>query len=237
LEAQPRADEQTSTAGAVAEEARTVASSATSATQEVAHTAVEQATQVAGEAATQARDLLAQVKDEVSGQLESQTRRLAETLRSTAQELEGMAAGSGAGSTSHQLVQTLAGKGTQLADLIERQGPGGLVQSLQDLGRRRPGAFLLGAVAAGVAVGRMGRAARAAAGTSSPAPSYEAPSQGRPLAGATTGSSTSPGMSSGMGSAMGSGAATEGQDPMPPAPTQQDPMPTVVLPETGHRTQ
>lgn len=162
--------DQEGAASPLAQEARGVAGTASSATQDVAQTAREQATQVAGEAATRARDLLAQTKEELDEQLGQQTARLAGTIRSTALELEGMAAGADSRSTTHQLVQTVAQKGTRLADLIERQGPGGLVQSLQDLGRRRPGAFLLGAMAAGVAVGRVARAAHVASQERSGAP-------------------------------------------------------------------
>lgn len=210
-------------AATIAQEARGVATSATSATQDVAQTAKEQATQVAGEAATAARDLVAQAKDEVTAQAEQQTVRLASTLRSTAQELEGMAAGAGAGSTAQQLVQSIAGKGTQLADLIERQGPGGLVQSLQDLGRRHPGTFLLGAMAAGVAAGRLARAAKSAgtaqAGTTS-TPQASVGSQGRPLPGTAMGPGTATGSDLGYGTDPTAGTGH-----------------TVVLPETGHRTQ
>ena len=210
---------QEGTTAALAEEARAVASTATSATQDVAHTAMEQAGQVAGEAAARAKDLVGQAKDEVGVQVEEQTTRLAGTLRSTAQELESMASSAAPGSTAQQLVQGIAGKGIQLADAIEQQGPGGLVQSLQDLGRRRPGMFLLGAMAAGVAVGRLGRAAKSASGAPAGAPTPSAV-RSRPLPG--------PGTTMSSGVTMGTG--------LDPA-TGDDPMHTVVLPETGHRTQ
>jgi len=210
---------QEGTAAAIAQEARGVAASATSATQDVAQTAKEQATQVAGEATAHAKDLMAQAKDEVTVQVEQQTVRLAGTLRSTAQELQGMAVNADPGSTAQQVVQTLADKGTRLADVIEQRGPGGLVQSLQDLGRRRPGTFLLGAMAAGVVAGRFARAAKSAgttqsAPTSPPSAQPLPGTQGRPLPGTE---SLGPTMGSDLGYA-------------------EQPAHTVVLPETGHRT-
>jgi hypothetical protein len=54
-------------------------------------------------------------------------------------------------------VSRVADGGRQLADYLDRNGPEGVLQEVQDFARRRPGAFLATALAAGFVVGRLGK--------------------------------------------------------------------------------
>ncbi len=60
-----------------------------------------------------------------------------------------------------RLAQQLADRGEQIAEHISAQGPGGLVQDLRSFAARKPGTFLLGALAAGVVTGRVVKGATA----------------------------------------------------------------------------
>ena len=71
-------------------------------------------------------------------------------MRALAGETRDLGQGKGDPSgTVAGLVQQLADRGEQLADQISARGPGGLVQDLRSFAARKPGTFLLGALAAG----------------------------------------------------------------------------------------
>ena len=150
------------TASTAKDEASQTAHTAASAAGDVAGTAKEQAGHVAGEAVNQVRQLADEARSEASTQMSSATDKLSERIRSLAGEVrdlgEGKADGSG---TAAGLAQQLARTGEQLADHLAQAGPGGLVQDLRSFAARKPGTFLLGALAAGVATGRLVRGATA----------------------------------------------------------------------------
>lgn len=163
--AQQAAGETTSTAK---DEAARTAHTTAAAAGDVAGTAKEQAGQVAEEAVNQARQLVDQARSEASAQADSATQKLSETLRSLAGEVRDLSQGRSDGSgTVAGLAEQLAGSGERLADHLSQQGPGGLVQELRGFAARRPGTFLLGALAAGVATGRMVKGASGGSGSSS----------------------------------------------------------------------
>ncbi len=125
----------------------------------VAGTAVEQARQVGGETLARAGDLLGEAKDQARRQAETQTQRLAESLGRLRDQGRALAAGhpEEAGSlpdVAGQLVSRL----DQVAERMGNRGFDGTVNDLQRFARRRPGLFLLGAAATGLAVGRLVRA-------------------------------------------------------------------------------
>ncbi|AOT62361.1 MULTISPECIES: hypothetical protein [Streptomyces] len=144
------------------EQASATASRAGQAGREVAGSAAEQAKAVAGEARQQVgsavHDLRRRVRDEGRGQ----TERLAGTVRRWADDLEGMAGGAADDSPARGLVAQVADGGHRAADYLEEHGVDGLVGDLQDFARRRPGAFLGGAVLAGLVAGRVMKAGKAA---------------------------------------------------------------------------
>jgi hypothetical protein len=68
----------------------------------------------------------------------------------------------GESGTAQSLVQGAAQHADRAAGYLDGKQPGELLSDVQRLGRRRPGAFLLGAAIAGIAVGRLAGAAKRA---------------------------------------------------------------------------
>lgn len=151
------------TGQAAKEQASAAADRTGQAVGEVAGTAAEQAKAVAGEARQQAgsaiRDLRQRAVDEGQGQVE----RLATTVRQWADDLAGMAENASGDSPARSLATQAADGGRRAADYLDKNGVQGLIGDLQDFGRRRPGAFLGGAVLAGLVVGRLAKAGTKAA--------------------------------------------------------------------------
>jgi len=56
-------------------------------------------------------------------------------------------------------VQQASSKAGELAEWLEQRDPGTLLDEVRGLARRKPGTFLLGALAAGVVAGRLTRGA------------------------------------------------------------------------------
>src|SRR6476646_11857002 len=127
--------------------------------QRVAETASDQGAQVAREARAQARDLLGQARDQVNEQARSTQSQAADSLHSLAGELREMADGGERQGVASDLAAEAADRLGTLADWLGRREPGDLVAEVRKLARRRPGAFLLGAAAAGVLAGRLTRGA------------------------------------------------------------------------------
>jgi hypothetical protein len=123
---------------------------------EVKDTAAEQAQRVGAEAKTQARNVAADVRDRVSEQARTQNDKLVGGIRQTADQLDEMR-GDRADSPAATVVSRVADGGRQLADYLDRNGPEGVLREVQDFARRRPGAFLATALAAGFVVGRLGK--------------------------------------------------------------------------------
>ena len=67
------------------------------------------------------------------------------------------------------MVSRVADAGRQVADYLADRGPEGVLREVQDFARRRPGAFLATALAAGFVVGRLGKGiAKAGSGAGKP---------------------------------------------------------------------
>lgn len=74
-----------------------------------------------------------------------------------------MADGNGAqAGVAADLTKEAADKAKAIAAWLEQRDPGTILNDVRDLARRRPGAFLLGALLAGVAAGRLTRGVTAA---------------------------------------------------------------------------
>ena len=56
-----------------------------------------------------------------------------------------------------ELVGMLAARSRTFAAYLDQHGPERVVHELQDFARRRPGTFIVAAVAAGFVVGRLGK--------------------------------------------------------------------------------
>jgi hypothetical protein len=155
------------TASAAKDEAARTAQTAASAAGDVAETAREEVGKVAGEAVDQVRQLADQARSQAAEQADQATQALSHRVRALAGETRDLSRGQTDGSGAVAgLAAQLADAGEQLADYLAQQGPGGVVQEVRGFAARRPGAFLLGALAAGVVTGRLVKGATA--GSSSP---------------------------------------------------------------------
>jgi hypothetical protein len=149
--------------GSADAEQSTVKQAATQGTQaagqavsDVRSTAADQAQRVGAEARTQARTVVSDVRDKLGEQARTQNDRLVGTIRQTADHLDEMR-GDRDGTPAATVVQRVADGGRQLADYLDQHGPEGVLREVQDFARRRPGAFLATALAAGFVVGRLGK--------------------------------------------------------------------------------
>lgn len=139
------------------DQAKNVGQTAAEAGSQVASTATDQAKQVAQETQRQAKDLLDQGRTQVKGQVVSQQQKAAEGLTGLAQQLRGMADGSGSGAPgpAADLLQQVSGYVEQFADKLQNREPAELLDEVRSFARRKPGMFLLGAAAAGIVAGRL----------------------------------------------------------------------------------
>lgn len=152
-------DHETTDDQSTTEAARATASTAADEGRHLASTATDQAREVAGEAAQQARNVAREAHQQVTSTLEEQGRvqrdRLTETLHTVGGDLEQMS------QQSSGLAGQLAGEAAQRAraagSYLGSREPGQLLDDARRFARDRPGTFLLGALAAGVVVGRLTR--------------------------------------------------------------------------------
>ncbi|MFE4047771.1 hypothetical protein [Streptomyces sp. YIM B13518] len=154
-----------STGDKVKAETSATAGQAKQAAGQVAGTAAEQARTVVGEARQQAGTVVEDLRTRAIDEADGQTKRAAGTLRRWANDFSGLAAHAENDSPARGLAARAGDKGMRAADYLERQGVEGLVADLQGFARRRPGAFLGGALLAGLAVGRLAKAAQTASRT------------------------------------------------------------------------
>ena len=140
-------------------EAGQVKDTAAGAAQQVAGTAKDEASNVVGEAKAQASNLLDQVRGEAGSQVGNQKDRISSMAHSYAKELGSLASGSPQDGPVKDLVQDLSRRLGGAGHWIENHEPADVLDEVRRFARRRPGAFLLTAVAAGVVVGRLTRGA------------------------------------------------------------------------------
>ncbi len=146
------------TTQAAKDEAGSVGRTAQASGGQVAGTARDEGQRVASEAAGHARDLAGQTRDQVSSQVEAQQERAAGNLRSLGDELSSMAENSEESGLASELVGQASDRVHQVAGWLDDRQPQDLLEEVRTFARQRPGAFLLGAAVAGLAVGRLSRA-------------------------------------------------------------------------------
>lgn len=148
------------------EQAKEAAGTAAEQSKHVAGVAQQEAARVASEASSQLRGLVQQATSEVEEQSREQKARLATNVRTFADDLDSMRSqGQSQGQSSglaSQAVQQVAQQARDLATRLEGREPRELLEDVRRFARRRPGTFLLGALAAGVVAGRLTRAGKAA---------------------------------------------------------------------------
>jgi hypothetical protein len=161
-------------ATAVKDQASEAATTAAAKTSEVAGTATEGARQVASEASRQAgqltqealssaRNLVGEATGSLREQAGQQTERAASGLRTLSDQVRALAEGRpDEAGPAGDYVRQAGEKLQEVASRLESGGIEGALSDLQTFARRRPGVFLLGAAAAGFAVGRLVRGAQTA---------------------------------------------------------------------------
>jgi hypothetical protein len=151
------------TGASTTDKAKDTASTAADQGKQVAGTAKDEALNVAGTAAEQARTVVGDAKQQVTTQLNDQATtgrdKLSETLRTLGDDLQKMAQGEGPSQgMATDLAQQVSDRVRAFSSHLENREPAQLLDDARDFARRRPGTFLLGALAAGVVAGRMFRA-------------------------------------------------------------------------------
>jgi hypothetical protein len=124
---------------------------------EVAQTAADRAKDVAHEAKTQARNVVGQAQDQLREQASTQHRSLVNNLRSLGDQLTSMADRSEESGQAIDLVSEAGSRAHSVASWLDEREPGQLVDEVRSFARRKPGVFVLGALAAGVVAGRLTR--------------------------------------------------------------------------------
>lgn len=148
-------------AGTAKEQASAVAGTAKEQAGNVAGSAKEQAGNVLAEAKDQAGDLLSDLRRQLSEQSDTLRDRIAEFLTEAGSELEHMAGAGGRSGYATQLVRQVGDRASSWGSHLTNHGSADLLEQTRGFARRRPGAFVLGALVAGVAAGRLTRGAKA----------------------------------------------------------------------------
>ncbi|AEV85881.1 hypothetical protein ACWT_4862 [Actinoplanes sp. SE50] len=193
-------DQNSSKAAQVAAEGKQAAGQAVS---EVKDTAAEQVRRVGQEAGAQARNVAGEVRDKLGEHARAQNDKLVSGIRETADHLDEMR-GDRSGTPAAAVVSRVAEGGRQLADYLDRNGPEGVLAEVQDFARRRPGAFLATALAAGFVVGRLGKSVAKADEATGGKPAGDAYSSVTPSTAPTSSFATT--TSTDYASATGAGA-------------------------------
>lgn len=138
------------------DDAAQVAHAAHGAGIDVARTAKEEATHVVREATEQAHKVSDDVKARVRDEVRRQHKGIVDKTAAFAEELYTMA-GQQPNTPAQELVGLLAGRSSAFAAYLDQHGPEKVLDELHDFARRRPGTFIVAAVAAGFVVGRLSK--------------------------------------------------------------------------------
>ena len=133
---------------------------------EVAATAKQQVERVKGDVVEQGRTVVAEARTQVEAQAHGQSRQLADRLSRLGDEVRAL--GEGRPEDAETVAPYLSKAADAFYDVADRvygmaadvdeRGLGAVLDDVQAFARRRPGAFLAGAAAAGFALGRAIRA-------------------------------------------------------------------------------
>ncbi|HEX6249603.1 MAG TPA: hypothetical protein VFZ64_17175 [Nocardioidaceae bacterium] len=170
------------------DQAREAADTAADEGKHVAGVAKDEARSVLEDSKQQARTLLDEARAQVDEQSRGQRDRLVSTLRTFGDDVERMARGEQvSGGMAQDLARQVADRSREVSGRIDGREPSEILDEVRAFARRRPGTFLLGAVAAGVIAGRITRGAKDAgqngSGTSGPYDDVRGTASGVPTAG------------------------------------------------------
>ncbi|MFF4911004.1 hypothetical protein [Streptomyces sp. NPDC001260] len=140
-------------------EATATADQARQAAGQIKETVAEQGKAVVGEARHQAGRALDDLRSRTVAEAEEQARRAAGVLRQWSDDIGGLADHAPGDSPARSLAAQISDRGHRAAGYLEKQGVDGVLTDLRHFARRRPGAFLGGALLAGLAVGRLAKVA------------------------------------------------------------------------------
>ena len=194
----------------------------------VASSAREEAKHVADEVRNHAQEMMHEARGQVRQQAEQQTGNVGQALTHLGDQFRALGEGrpEDAGPVG-DYANRVADVVQQMGNRLSERGFDGSMQELQRYARRRPGAFLMGAAAAGFAASRMARGVRDASqssGSTTSAPRGTTSAPARPVSEATLPPPpvTSP---------------EHAGQPVPPAPDQAAPsIPGSAASDTGTAT-
>jgi uncharacterized protein YjbJ (UPF0337 family) len=160
------ADEAKDVASSVAERGGAVVQVAKQDARQLAGTVRERAGEVTGELSSQTKTLVHETRSQLEGQAKAGAERLATSFREFGEQAQALAEGrpEDAPTLTDYAFRAadscygVADKLHALAEDVETRGVTGVLEDVQGFARRRPGAFLLGAVAVGFGVGRLVKA-------------------------------------------------------------------------------
>lgn len=142
------------------EQAKQAAGTAADEGKHVAGVAKEEAQQVAAEAKNQARNVMSEARTQVEEQSRTQRDRLVDTLRTFSDDLEQMASQGDRSGMATDMARQVAERTRDLSSRLDGREPADILEDVRSFARRKPGMFLFGALAAGVAAGRLTRGAK-----------------------------------------------------------------------------
>jgi hypothetical protein len=151
-----------STVDTAKSEAANVKDTAAGAASGVKEVAKGEAAYVAQEAKYQTRNLVDRTRSELRGQARNQQSNLASKLNGWASELGSMASKSDESGPMTDLAGEASRRLGEFSHWLDNREPADLLDEVRRFARRRPGAFLFFAAAAGVVAGRLTRGAVAA---------------------------------------------------------------------------
>ncbi|GAA3029728.1 hypothetical protein [Actinokineospora globicatena] len=129
---------------------------------QVADTAAEGVKQVTAQARDQVGGMVDKGLDQVREQAKDTQRKAADGLHTIADHLDGLSEHSEQPGLVDNVVRETARRTRTAASWLSDREPGDLVEEVREFARRKPGAFLAGALAAGVLAGRLTRGLTAA---------------------------------------------------------------------------
>lgn len=146
------------TSAVAREQSRQVEGTAQDAASNVAGSAQERGRDVRRQAERHVRGIAGDAGEQLRGHAREETQRAGSALQAAGSQLQALAEGrvddAGVfGDYAQQAADTVS----RWADAIQDRGFDGLLDDMRSYGRRRPGAFLFGALAAGVIASRFGR--------------------------------------------------------------------------------
>ena len=201
-------DEASNMASSLAKQSSAVADTARQDGQRIMSDAKEQLGNLTEQARRELHDLIQQSQEEFAQRADEQTDKAATALRSLAEEFGALADGRTTEAPHFVgMLREASQRARRYADRLDQGGIQGVGQELAGFARRRPGVFLLSAIAAGFVGGRLVRGVQQGGSAAGPRSDQGASVPLMPRLEGSTGN--------GIGNGVGTGAATGFATPEP----------------------